>query len=182
MNPLLVPPCRAQMVKPMVFRLSAKLAAKLHTEPCPAMPLALNPYADWSAHLFTADRTQYILLSNTASLYSTVFYGRGFTHGDVFLDRAMGHLGGYLRGDGFEPVYEHHVVPEAGRILLCGALSRSVTGSMSDLVRLAKRHLVEQGRSPDETAHRLNETPMSRLGYGHPRAAFAALRTDLEEV
>jgi hypothetical protein len=33
------------------------------------MPLDENPYADWSCHLFTADRTQYIILSNTASLY-----------------------------------------------------------------------------------------------------------------
>ena len=36
-------------------------------------------FADWSAHLFTAERTQYILISNTASLYSMVMFGRGIT-------------------------------------------------------------------------------------------------------
>ena len=167
---------------PMVFRLSAKLAAKLHTEPGPAVPLALNPYADWSAHLFTADRTQYILLSNTASLYSTVFYGRGLTDDGQFLDRAMSHLGEFLREAGFGPVYDRRIVPEAGRVLLCGALNRSVTGSITELVRLAKSHLVEQGMSPDETSRHLNETPMSKLDYSYPRAAFAALRPGLEAV
>lgn len=166
----------------MVLRLSAKLAAKLHSAPGPAVPLALNPYADWSAHLFTADRTQYILLSNTAAFYSTVFYGRGLTDDGQFLDRALSHLGEFLREDGFGSVYERRIVPEAGRVLLCGALNRSVTGSINELVRLAKGHLVEQAMAPDEVSRHLNETPMSGLDYSHPRAAFGALRPGLEAV
>ncbi|MCL4195363.1 MAG: hypothetical protein KJZ87_26730 [Thermoguttaceae bacterium] len=63
----------------MIFRLSRKLAAKLKEGSLPSLPLDENPYADWSAHLFTADRTQYIIISNTKSLYSVVLYGRGIT-------------------------------------------------------------------------------------------------------
>jgi hypothetical protein len=48
----------------MIFRLSQKLAKKLKEGTLPPLPLDENPYADWSAHLFTADRTQYILLTN----------------------------------------------------------------------------------------------------------------------
>ena len=44
------------------------------------MPLDGNPFADWSANLFVADRTQYILLSNTRPFYSTVMYGKGITN------------------------------------------------------------------------------------------------------
>jgi hypothetical protein len=46
----------------------------------PALPLDGNPFADWSANLFVADRTKYILLSNTRSFYSTVMYGKGITN------------------------------------------------------------------------------------------------------
>lgn len=46
----------------MIFRLSRKLAAKLKEGSLPSLPLDENPYADWSAHLFTADRTQYIII------------------------------------------------------------------------------------------------------------------------
>ncbi len=44
------------------------------------MPLDESPFADWSAHLFVADRTQYVLLSNTKSIYPTVKYGKGITN------------------------------------------------------------------------------------------------------
>ena len=41
----------------MIFRLSQKLATKLKVGPLRAMPCDENHYADWSANLFTADRT-----------------------------------------------------------------------------------------------------------------------------
>jgi hypothetical protein len=63
----------------MIFRLSQKLATKIKEVTLPALPLDDNPFADWSAQLFVADRTQYVLLSNTQSLYSTVIYGKGIT-------------------------------------------------------------------------------------------------------
>jgi hypothetical protein len=60
----------------MILRLSQKLNTKIKAGKLSEMPLDENPYADWSCHLFTADHTQYIILSNTASLYSCVMYGR----------------------------------------------------------------------------------------------------------
>jgi hypothetical protein len=60
----------------MIFRLSQKLAKKLKSSlPWPA-PTDPNPFADWSGHLFTADKTQYLILTNTPSPYSTVIYGK----------------------------------------------------------------------------------------------------------
>ena len=52
----------------MILRISAKLGKKIHLAPDRILPADLNPFADWSAHLFTADRTQYVLISNTISL------------------------------------------------------------------------------------------------------------------
>ena len=65
----------------MIFRLSQKLNAKIKVGALRALPLHEKPLADWSAHLFVAGRTQYLLLSNTRSLYSTVMYGKGVTTG-----------------------------------------------------------------------------------------------------
>ena len=56
------------------------------------MPLDENPIVGQSGHLFVADRTQYILLSNTKSLYSTVMYGAGMTDESRFIDRALCNL------------------------------------------------------------------------------------------
>lgn len=40
----------------MIFRLSQKLNTKINAGALSAMPLDENPYADWSAHLFTAEK------------------------------------------------------------------------------------------------------------------------------
>lgn len=60
----------------MIMRLSPKLCTKIKAGKLSEMPLDKNPFADWSANLFVVDRTQYIILSNTASLYSCVMYGK----------------------------------------------------------------------------------------------------------
>ena len=43
----------------MIFRLSQKLAKKLKEGTLPSLSPDKNRYADWSAHPFTADRTQW---------------------------------------------------------------------------------------------------------------------------
>jgi hypothetical protein len=61
----------------MILRLSQKLCAKIKASKLAEAPLDENPLADWSCHLFTADRTQFIILCNTPSLYSCVMLGKG---------------------------------------------------------------------------------------------------------
>ena len=43
----------------MILRLSQKLCTKIKAGALPTMPLDENPFADWSAHLFIVNRTQY---------------------------------------------------------------------------------------------------------------------------
>ena len=97
----------------LTFRPSHKLNAKIKAGPLPAQPPSENPYADWSAHLFSADRTQYILLSNTRSLYSTVLYGKGITDDRRFIERALSSLRESLEDDGQAFVYQRFIAPES---------------------------------------------------------------------
>lgn len=70
----------------MILRITAQLGKKLGFTPSQVLPMDTNPFTDWAAHLFRADRTQYILLTNTATLYSVVMYGRGITdYSDFFV-------------------------------------------------------------------------------------------------
>jgi hypothetical protein len=48
----------------MIFRLSHKLAKKLKIPLPKSVPADPNPFADWSGHFFTADRSQYLQASN----------------------------------------------------------------------------------------------------------------------
>src|SRR4051794_28243606 len=141
----------------MTFRLSHKLNTKIKAGTLATLPPGANPFADWSAHLFVADRTQYILLSNTRSVYSTVMYGRGITDDNRFIQRSLSGLREALEDDGQEFVYRRFIAPASSIVRFARALDRSVTGSMNDLIVHAKSLLAEGELSPFDVGLRLND-------------------------
>ena len=76
----------------MILRLTAKLGKKIGFLPAQSLPLDDNPFADWIGHLFTAQRTQYIILSNTTSLYSIIMFGRGITDDNKLIQQSMSNV------------------------------------------------------------------------------------------
>lgn len=170
----------------MIFRLSRKLATKLKEGNLPAVPLDDNPYADWSAHLFTVARTQYIIVSNTKSLYSVVLYGKGITDDSEFISRALSSLREFMEDDGQSFVYQRLIAPTSGSVQFAKALDRSVTGSINELVKFATFYLESGETSPFEVGFKLNDVLLSALGisksnpYGKPKEAFKALAEGLK--
>lgn len=160
----------------MIVRLTAKMAKKIKALPSELLPAAANPFADWSAHLFTADRTQYVIVANTASLYSMVMYGRGITNDNAFLQRMTSYMSEFLEDDGYRFIYERLIISETGHISFSKTLNRSVTGSMNDLVRNAQFLLTENEISPYDLSFKLNKMPISYLKYDNPREAFGKLK------
>ena len=165
----------------MILRLSQKLSTKIREGTLTAMPLDDNPYADWSCHLFTADRTQYILVSNTKSLYSCVLYGKGVTNDSVFIARVLSSLCEFMEDDGQAFSYRKFVAPASGSVSFAKALNRSVTGSMDELIRHAVDWLEDGDVSPHDVGFRLNDILLSALAtsqsdhYGKPNEAFKLL-------
>lgn len=170
----------------MIFRLSQKLNTKVKVGKLPDLPLNENPLADWSAHLFAADRTQYILLSNTKSLYSTIMLGKGITNASQFIERALRSIRELMVESGHESVYERFIAPIAGLVRFAKALDRSVTGSMNDLINHATDWLAEGELSPHDVCVSLNDILLSALArskafpYGKPREAFNSLLSSEE--
>ncbi len=162
----------------MIFRLSQKLAKKIKTMPRRAFPLDSNVFADWSAHLFTADRVQYIILTNSASLYSTVMYGRGISSDSQFLDQGLGCIREFMMDDNQELIYSRFIAPSAEAVDFSKALNRSITGSMNDLVYHAQMWLTEGDLSPNDTSFKLNEIPMSANGYANSRETLKTLELE----
>lgn len=164
----------------MILRLSQKLATKIKAGKLPAAPLDENPYCDWSCHVFTADRTQYLILTNTASLYSCVVYGRGISNDSAFISRALDAIREFTEDDGQQFVYSKFIAPSSASVRFAKALNRSVTGSMNDHIQGAKIH-IGLDVAPSEIGHLLNDTPMSALAdeegrkYKKPKEAFNRL-------
>ena len=165
----------------MILRLSQKLSTKIKAGTLKAMPLDDNPYADWSCHLFTVDRTQYILVSNTKSLYSCVLYGKGITNDCVFIERVLSSLREFMEDDGQSFIYQKFVAPSSGTVSFAKALNRSVTGSMNDLIGHATAWLEYGDIAPHDLGFRLNDILLSAIAasksdkYGKPNEAFKRL-------
>ena len=164
----------------MIFRLTQKLSDRIEAGVLSALPLHENPLADWSAHLFVVQRVQYILLSNTPSLYSTVMYRKGITDASSFIDRALSSIRMFLELEGQADAFERFIAPASGAVQFARALNRSVSGSMTDLVKHASFMLTDGELSPHDVGVQLNRIPMSALkkdrsGYGFPRDVFAAM-------
>jgi len=165
----------------MIFRLSQKLCTKIKAGSLKSMPLDDNPFADWSAHLFTADRTQYIIVSNTKSLYSTVLFGKGITNDSNFIEHALSSIREFMQDDGQEFLYRRFIAPASGTVSFAKALNPSVTSSMNELIRYATVCLSDDELSPHEIGFKLNDVLFSAIApskaakYGKPREAFINL-------
>lgn len=162
----------------IIIRVSKKLGEKINWYPDQKVSIHKNPYLDWSAHVFRADRTQYILITNTASLYSTVIYGRGITSDTKLLRRFKHSVRETLTEDGFQFIYRRFIAPATGTFVFSKALNQSVTGSMNDLTKNAQIYLTEKELSPFGTGLKLNEMPFSALDYSYPREAFQQLEAE----
>jgi hypothetical protein len=114
----------------MIFHLSEKLNAKIRAGTLATLPPDENPFADWSAGLFFVGRSQYRLLTNTKSLYSTVLQCKGITDEKTFVERALSSIREFMDADGQEGAYERLVAPFSGSVQFAKALNRSV-GSFS---------------------------------------------------
>jgi len=164
----------------MIFRLTQKMGKKIGVAPEECLPREDNPYLDWCAHLFRAQRVQYVILTNTASLYSMLMFGRGLTDHNKFLQTALRCMDEFMRDDGFGASHDRLIAPHTGPISFSKVGDRRVLGSMNDLVHGARFYLIERELSPYEASFHLNETPLSLLDYGHPREAFRSLRVERE--
>jgi hypothetical protein len=170
----------------MIFRLSQKLNTKIKAGTLPTLPLDENPFADWSAHLFVADRTQYILVSNTKSLYSTVLFGKGITDDSHFIERALSSLREFMQDDGQEFVYRRFIAPASVSVRFAKALDRNVTGSMNELILHATHMLAEGELSPYDVGFKLNDVLLSVIAlsksekYSKPQEAFKAMANSVK--
>lgn len=165
----------------MILRLSQKLNSEIKAGKLAELPPHENPFADWSAHLFVVDRTQYIILSNTASLYSCVMHGKGINDDGRFIERALSTIREFMEADGLLDTYLKFVAPSSANVTFAKALNRKVTGSLNELVMSATFALESGDVAPHELGFGLNDFLLSAIaskedrGYGRPREALLRL-------
>lgn len=165
----------------MIFRLSHKLGSKIDAGSLATRSLDPDPWADWSGHLFVVDRTQYIILSHTTTLYSCCMYGAGIRNDSQFIGRALSTIREFMQDDGQLSAYEEFIAPASQTVHFAKALDRKTTGSLNELIQAADHVLVDGEISPHDVGFQINGLLLSALasagfgGYGKPKDAFRKL-------
>jgi len=131
----------------MILRLSQKMNSKIKAGKLGDVSLDENLFADWTAHLFVVERTQYIILTNTASLYSFVVNGKGICNAGRFVERALGALREFMEVDGLSEIYQNHVTPDPVLVL---------PRRWHFPVRQSRRESCWHGNTPGNPRHRFD--------------------------
>ena len=152
----------------MVLRLTRKLADKLKIKSMLEYDDKVSVFNEWYAHLFTADRTQYILFTNAYSLYAVLFPGKGINDIKTFFERASYGISEVLREDGFENMIGRFITDKIEIIDVCKTNNRGILGSMNDMIAHSKFYFSDYKMAPSEISRRLNEMPYSYLKYKNP--------------
>jgi hypothetical protein len=160
----------------MILRLTAKLGQKIGSLPANTLAPDENPFADWVGHLFTAKRTQYIILSNTASLYSVIMYGRGITDDNDLIGQGISNMKNFMCDDGLEFMFRRFVVQSTGVTRYSKVNDKKLLGSIVEMTKEAQFWLTERELSPFETAAKINTSIFSYLQYNTPKEAFTQLK------
>lgn len=159
----------------MIFRVTQKLAVKIKGAPVAALPPDGNPLFDWTANLFMVSRWQCIILTNSASLYSVVFPGKGVPNEQALVEQGMKALDDCLMRDGMTGLFEAKIARATNFVTFCKVSDRSVLASTNQLVYQVKCDLIEMGHPLPLVNQRLNRIPMSKLKYHYSVEEFVAL-------
>jgi hypothetical protein len=122
---------------------------------------------EWYANQFYAGHMKYIITTNAKTLYSVISAGRGITNTGLYFKKIFDDIKSQMDFD--EVVTEQNMkcydAPE--QIIISSTTSRSILGSMNDLIYQAKcmLPLIEIR----DCARRLNETPMEIFGWKNPK-------------
>ena len=160
----------------MIYRLTNKMAKRIKESSLPSIEHSANPYLDWAADVFVANRVHYILLTHCRSLLSCVAVAKGINNSAAFIERCNEMIRDTLLDYDYEFIFRSHIAPEMGKIAFSKVASRKVNGVMVDLVKHAKYYAKVDELSPYELTQRLNRFPHCKQEHPWPVEAFAKLQ------
>ena len=149
----------------MIFRISDKLSKKIKETGLKFVEFHENPFLDWSSHIFTCDRTQYILLTNSKTLFSVVFYGKGVNDCNTFINASFTSLREHMEDIQMEFSYRKFISNLHDGVLFSKIRNKSLLGSINDLIYQSKEILRFNEISPYDLSENFNRIPMKYLKY-----------------
>jgi hypothetical protein len=171
----------------MVIRLSQAMAQKLKVAAVPVEAPAANPFCEWVVRPYRCGRIQYVLATNTTSLFCINLSGKGLTSGAIFRARFSEALREHHQAADMSDIYDRYIVPHVQNLVFTktdnSSQMRAVAGSMNEFVFYAQcfyeDHVPLQAIEPLDISNDLNGTMMSFITYQRPAEAHRRLVSGL---
>jgi len=152
----------------MVLRATTKFAERLKIQSLEKYDGKVSAFDEWYAHVFIAERIQYILLTNAYSLYSCVFPAKGVTNLRTFADVSYYWLTETMRKDGCGELVNRFIAQGDEVTAVYATNNRGVLGSMNDMVSQTKFFIYNLQLPQEEISSRLNGTVYKHIKYKRP--------------
>jgi len=159
----------------MLIHLTDKLRTKMHFPPLDPFEEEAPVHLNWYANLFTANRVQYIITTNAASLLSIITYGRGVTDVDPYLKTFLPELREYLEEMNLQHIYHQCIQPHLGSIIFAKPTNRSVLSSMRVAILDCQAILNQRDEPPHLLAQLINQSPRKAIQFRKPPEVFVQL-------
>ena len=123
----------------------------------------------------TAQRKRIILATNTASLLSVLFSGKGVISETTLLAGLFRAFQDQLPSFGFEKQYREWIVPELSLVGFAKSTDRSVRGSMNDFIEQIKSWFDDGIFDLRKIAYGFNRSPTTTIKMESPLTVFPKL-------
>jgi len=121
---------------------------------------------EWYVNLFMLDRKKYFIFTESKTLFSVVEDSKGVNDKESFDNNIIKIVGKSFKFAGYEISVEKENIL---KIEYCKTENKGVLGSQVDLIYMAKAQVWHNG---NYDFNRINETPMSYIGYKFPIEMF----------
>lgn len=149
----------------MIIRLSNDMQKKVHlrlTETAPPSPSFL---LDWALHLFRYQGRQYIIVTNTTSLFSTVVAGKGVRNQKSLVGELLPTLIEAHRAVGFGGATGELESVQVENVSFSKVGNRVVTGSMNQIITYTQYMMDEEPEDLGELTRMINQNIFTFTNY-----------------
>jgi hypothetical protein len=152
----------------MVFRFTRAAQKKLKIGALAALAPAENLFYEWFVHVFHARRYRYFITTNAATLFTVIIPGAGVKDDSIYFDNIFDAIKLQMEDVSMEFIYRRLIATKTAEILLSTTNSKSILGSMNDMIFNAKFLLDHEKMSPFDAGRFINKTPFSGIGMDYP--------------
>jgi hypothetical protein len=147
----------------MTFRLTQKLAKKLKLSSLPRTG-SHDIESAWYGNLFRVGGVQYILLTESMTLFSFLFLGKGMANAGVFTTTARLLIETKFKENGWLSILGTYLSFDLGEPNLLAAQDKSILSSMNGIMGLLKAQIEDGTRDIEMLSNEINTVPFTKNG------------------